>query len=147
MYSETLLLFLNTLLYLIIHNLKIRRPADERLKKVVNALFGALIFLYFVLIYGQPLWHSKPLMYVDIFLIGLCVIVLIFQLKRNFPELSELIRKVFKTGRSIAESIFLSALLLINYVYMPSWTISLLILLIFLVKEIYVMSDFKKRYE
>ncbi|MEK6697664.1 MAG: hypothetical protein AABZ10_01345 [Nitrospirota bacterium] len=146
MNNESLLLFINTTLYLIMHNLKVRRFAKDRLKLAINALFSGFLVLIILIIYRSALWRNKLFFYIDIILIALLFFIVVIQLVKNYEEIKSVLAKTFNKKSCIIESLFLSALLVTNFIVNSVWLISFFVFMGFLVKEIYIMSDFKKKY-
>lgn len=70
--------------------------------------------------------------------------ILLSQILKNKKTLSDLLQKVFYSKQSIAESILLLSLLFLTYFWIPISFVSFFVFALFIVKEAYLISDFRK---
>jgi hypothetical protein len=141
--SYKILLFINITLYLLVHDLKIRRYAEENVKKAINAVFAGIILLMIFLFFRTEIWNSKFILYIDILLIIGFILIMLKLISRNLISMKNLFGRVFEKKKSILESIFLTILLLTGFIFYAVWFVSFAILMIFLVKEAFLMSDMR----
>ena len=120
--------------------MKIRRYAESKLKKKINAIFSGLMFLVMILSFRQSIWESKAITYID-GIIGITILLVIFTLiLKNYHELKNVIMKTFEKRKSILESITLTSLLLISAFYTPVLLIYFVLIMIAIAKEAFLMS-------
>jgi formate-dependent nitrite reductase membrane component NrfD len=136
------------LLYLIFHNLKIRRHAHGNSKKFVNSIFGTLMFynIVFFVSYSGML-RSKTIGYFSIILAVVIFVYVFSIIRRNIVALRHILVNAFESKGSVLESLFITLWLCAGFIYDIALVISFFVFGAFVVKEGFLISELKKVFD
>jgi hypothetical protein len=139
--SKHLMIFINIAIYLIIQNIKFRRYAKPNIRKRINAIFSGLIFVVMLILLNTTIWNTKIITYIDSALFLFILSGMLYLVLKNRRTIKNTTIIIFQKKSNIIEFFFLSIILILPFLNNSLWLLSFIVLLIFLLKEVLLISE------
>jgi hypothetical protein len=137
-YGKNIIIIINTVLFILFHGMKFGRYADRGSKQIIRGIgYVAIALAVFIVL---NIWPEEPPPF-DFLLLGILFVVLIAQHRWT---LKYLFSAVFAKRGSILESLLLTCLLAVTYLFVSisllSFFVPFTVMMVFVLKEALLIS-------